>query len=119
MKVNNFKKIEDDFVERVEEKKNRKKRHELHEMEQERIFLEEINKHLEKNETISKDVFERFSHELRTPIVTIKAYADMILDGKYGELTPLQKEKLMIVEENTELLIDTIMKMLDKIKERE
>jgi len=44
--------------------------------------------------------------------------ADMILDGKYGELTPLQKEKLTLVEENTVLLIDTIMKMLDKIKER-
>jgi len=91
----------------------------LKEMEQERLFLEEINDHLEKNETISKDVFERFSHELRTPIAVIKAYADMILDGKYGELTPLQKEKFMIVEENTVLLIDTIMKMLDKIKERE
>ncbi len=92
---------------------------ELKEMEQERLFLEEINDHLEKNETISKDIFERFSHELRTPIVTIKAYADMILDGKYGELTPLQKEKLTLVEENTVLLIDTIMKMLEKIKERE
>ena len=96
-----------------------KLQHELKEMEQERLFLEEINDHLEKNETISKDIFERFSHELRTPIVTIKAYADMILDGKYGELTPLQKEKLTLVEENTVLLIDTIMKMLEKIKERE
>jgi len=93
--------------------------HEFKEMEQERLFLEELNVHLENNETISKEIFDKFSHELRTPIVTIKAYADMILDGKYGELTPLQKEKLTLVEENTVLLIDTIMKMLDKIKERE
>jgi len=92
--------------------------HDKKEMELEKTMLQEINVHLENNETISKDIFERFSHELRTPIVTIKAYADMILDGKYGELTPLQKEKLMIVEENTVLLIDTIMKMLEKIKER-
>jgi len=92
--------------------------HDIKEMELEKTMLQEINVHLENNETISKDIFERFSHELRTPIVTIKAYADMILDGKYGELTPLQKEKLMIVEENTVLLIDTIMKMLEKIKER-
>ena len=118
MKDNNSKKIEGDLAERVENE-TKKNLHELREMEQEKIFLEEINEHLEKNETISKDIFERFSHELRTPIVTIKAYADMILDGKYGELTPLQKEKLMLVEENTVLLIDTIMKMLDKIKERE
>ncbi len=92
--------------------------HDKKEMELEKTMLQEINVYLENNETISKDIFERFSHELRTPIVTIKAYADMILDGKYGELTPLQKEKLMIVEENTVLLIDTIMKMLEKIKER-
>ena len=92
--------------------------HDKKEMELEKTMLQEINVHLENNETISKDIFERFSHELRTPIVTIKAYADMILDGKYGELTPPQKEKLTIVEENTVLLIDTIMKMLEKIKER-
>jgi len=92
--------------------------HDIKEMELERIMLQEISDHLEKNDTISKDIFDRFSHELRTPIAVIKAYADMILDGKYGELTPLQKEKLMLVEENTVLLIDTIMKMLEKIKER-
>ncbi len=92
--------------------------HDIKEMELERIMLQEISDHLEKNDTISKEIFDRFSHELRTPIAVIKAYADMILDGKYGELTPLQKEKLTIVEENTVLLIDTIMKMLEKIKER-
>jgi len=93
--------------------------HDEKEMELEKIMLQEISDHLEKNDTISKDIFDRFSHELRTPIAVIKAYADMILEGKYGELTPLQKEKLTIVEENTVLLIDTIMKMLEKIKERE
>jgi len=93
--------------------------HDIKEMELERIMLQEISDHLEKNDTISKEIFDRFSHELRTPIAVIKAYADMILDGKYGELTPLQKEKLTIVEENTVLLIDTIMKMLEKIKERQ
>jgi len=93
--------------------------HDIKEMELEKIMLQEISDHLEKNDTISKEIFDRFSHELRTPIAVIKAYADMILDGKYGELTPLQKEKLTIVEENTVLLIDTIMKMLEKIKERE
>jgi len=91
----------------------------LKEMEQERLFLEKINEHLEKNESISKEVFDSFSHELRTPIVTIKTYTDMILDGTFGDLTPEQKEKLLRVKQNTELLIDVIMKMLDKIKERE
>jgi len=40
----------------------------------------------------------------------------MILNGTFGDLTPEQKEKLLRVKQNTELLIDVIMKMLDKIK---
>jgi len=74
----------------------------LKEMEQERLFLEQINEQLEKNEDISKEVFDSFSHELRTPIVTIKTYTDMILDGVFGDLTPEQKEKLFRVKQNTE-----------------
>lgn len=90
----------------------------LKELEQEKIFMEKINEHLEKNESISKEVFDSFSHELRTPVVTIKTYTDMILNGAFGDLTPEQKEKLLRVKENTELLIEVIMKMLEKIKER-
>jgi len=62
--------------------------------------------------------FESFSHELRTPIVTIKTYIDMILMEKFGKVPSDQKIKLLQVSENTDLLIDVIMKMLEKIKER-
>jgi len=98
-----------------EDKKAQRK---INEMEQERIFLEKINEYLSKNENISDEIFNSFSHELRTPIVTIKSYTDMILNGAFGELTPTQKEKLSRVKENTELLIDVIMKLIEKTKER-
>jgi len=107
------------FMEMTKAETKKRSTYAIKDIVQEKMFLESMTKYLESNDTISKDIFDRFSHELRTPIVVIKAYADMILDGKYGELTPLQKEKLTIVEENTVLLIDTIMKMLEKIKERE
>lgn len=87
---------------------------ELKELEQERFFLEEINKLLEKNESISKEIFDSISHEFRTPTVTIKAYTDMLLDGKFGELTYTQYEKLGRIKTNVELLLNIIIKMLDK-----
>lgn len=102
----------------IDEKKLKDATRKLNEMEQERLLIEHMNNYLQKNEDISKEVFEEFSHELRTPIVTIKTYADMILDGAFGELTPLQKEKIQRVKENTELLIDVVMQMLDKIHTR-
>jgi len=108
--------IENDNSEEFE--KQRKNLRHVNELEQEKILLKEINKYFEKNDDISKEIFDSFSHELRTPIVTIKSYTDMILNGAFGELSSEQKEKLLRVKENTELLIDTVMLMLDKIKDR-
>jgi len=90
---------------------------EFKEQEQEKMFLEGINKYLEENDSISKEIFDSMSHELRTPTVMIKSYTDMLLDGKFGNLTQVQHEKLERIKTNTELLIDVIFKMLEK-KER-
>ncbi len=87
---------------------------EFREIEQEKMFLEGIVKYLEENENISKEIFDSMSHELRTPTVTIKSYTDMLLDGKFGDLTKIQHEKLERIKINTELLIEIIFKMLEK-----
>ena len=87
-------------------------------MEQEKLFLEEINQYLSENENISNDVFDSMSHELRTPTVTIKSYSDMLLEGKFGKLTKVQHEKLEKIKTNTDLLIGVILQMLDKSKKR-
>lgn len=94
------------------------KNHIIRELEQEKLTLEQINKYLTDNESISDDIFESFSHELRTPVVTIKAYIDILLQGQFGDLTTVQKEKLDSVKENTDLLIKIIFQMLEKIKKR-
>ena len=89
---------------------------ETKEIEQEKMFLECIVKYLEENENISNEIFDSMSHKLRTPTVTIKSYTDMLLEGKFGNLTKIQHEKLERIKTNTELLIDIIFKMLEKKK---
>ncbi len=93
-------------------------KHEKNEMGQMKLLLNKINEDLKTNQGISEEIFDSFSEKLTNPIVGIKAYTDMILNGNFGELTPLQQEKLSRVKENTELLIEVVMQMLDKIKER-
>lgn len=90
------------------------KKHEGRELEQERILLEEINEELTKREDIAAEIFDSISHELRTPVVTIKAYTDMMLEGRFGELCSIQKEKLSSIKRNTDLLLEVIFKLLEK-----
>ena len=102
----------------LEEKTQKEPSHEKNELEQEKIILWELNKYLAENESISKEIFDSLSHELRTPIVTIKAYSDMLIEGKFGNLTQEQQEKLERIKTNIDLLIDAIFKMLEKSKKR-
>ena len=90
----------------------------IKELGQEKLFLEEMNQYLSKNENISNEVFDSMSHELRTPMVTIKGYSDMLIEGKFGNLTKTQKEKLEKIKTNTDLLIGIIFQMLEKSKKR-
>ena len=99
-------------------KKPSGKAHLIKELEQEKLFLEEINQYLSENENISNEVFDSMSHELRTPAVSIKANTDMLLTGQFGNLTKTQKEKLERIKTNTDLLIGVIFQMLEKSKKR-
>jgi len=90
----------------------------IKELEQEKLFLEEINQFLSENENISNEVFDSMSHELRTPAVSIKAYTDMLIGGQFGKLTKTQKEKLEKIKTNTDLLIEVIFQMLEQSKKR-
>ena len=100
-------------------KKTLSKDHILKELEQEKLVLEEINRYLTENESVSNEILDSMSHELRTPMVTIKAYSDMLIKGKFGNLTQEQQEKLERIKENTDLLMDAVFKMLEKSKKRQ
>jgi len=58
-----------------------------------------------KQTEIRKDEFSSMiAHELKTPLVPIKSYLDMIISGKIGQLTPQQIEKLEIVRSSAHAL---------------
>lgn len=92
--------------------------HQIKEMEQEKLMLEEYLEILSNKDSISQEIFDSMSHELRTPIVSIKAYTDMLLEGCFGKLEKIQQEKLNHIKTNTSLLLDIVFKMLEKSKLR-
>ena len=94
------------------------KDHLIRELRQEELLSKDIIKYLEGKDVIGQEIFDSLSHELRTPVVTIKAYIDMLLEDHYGELKPKQKEKLGQIKENTDFLINVIFKMLEKSKSK-
>ncbi len=56
------------------------------------------------------------SHELKTPLIPISGYAELFLDGSMGNITPIQKEKLQIMYENSIRLTTLIQDILDARK---
>jgi signal transduction histidine kinase len=62
----------------------------------------------------AKDEFAAMiAHELKNPLVPISSYSKMLLDGRFGELTDIQKEKMRIVISGTESMLILIQDMLD------
>jgi hypothetical protein len=53
-------------------------------------------------------------HELKTPLVPIRAYTDMLFQGKFGHLTQEQKDKIEIISTNAKRLQQKIEVLLDK-----
>ncbi|MGQ0605543.1 MAG: sensor histidine kinase [Candidatus Nitrosotenuis sp.] len=65
----------------------------------------------------AKDEFAAMiAHELKNPLVPIHSYSRMLLDGRFGELTSTQKEKMKIVISGTESMLFLIQDILDNHK---
>ena len=90
--------------------------HRLKELEQEKMILEEINAHLEKMDKKNIDIIDILNQNIRTPLVTIKVYTDMLLDDKFGSINEIQREKLIRMKENIESLIDVVFETMAKNK---
>ena len=72
-------------------------------------------KELEAKKTdIAKDEFlAMITHELKTPLVPIQGYADLLLSEHLGSLTSTQKERLTIIKDSATSLLDIISDLLD------
>ena len=66
---------------------------------------------------IAKDEFlAMITHELKTPLVPIQGYADILLSEHLGKLTAKQKERIAIIKNSSETLLGIISDLLDAQK---
>ncbi|MHA7646992.1 sensor histidine kinase [Nitrosopumilus sp. S4] len=66
---------------------------------------------------IAKDEFlAMITHELKTPLVPIQGYSDILLSEHLGKLTDKQKERIGIIKSSSETLLSIISDLLDAQK---
>lgn len=70
-----------------------------------------------KQTDIAKDEFlAMITHELKTPLVPIQGYSDILLSEHLGKLTDKQKERISIIKDSSETLLGIITDLLDAQK---
>ena len=70
-----------------------------------------------KKTDIAKDEFlAMITHELKTPLVPIQGYSDILLSEHLGKLTDQQKERINIIKSSSEALLSIISDLLDAQK---
>jgi len=67
-------------------------------------------------DTAKDEFLTMITHELKTPLVPIQGYADILLSGHLGELTDKQKERLSIIKSSANSLLQLISDLLDAQK---
>ena len=85
----------------------------LEEVTRAREKLHEVNEELKSLDEMKTNLLSNVSHELRTPLVSVMGYNDMILNGKAGPISTVQKEYLEISLRNIEKLVTLIENLLD------
>jgi PAS domain S-box-containing protein len=73
--------------------------------------LESLNAELKSLDEMKSNLLANVSHELHTPLVSIKGYTEMILRRKLGPLTPEQERGLAVALKN----IDRLVEMIDNL----
>ncbi|MBE6156425.1 MAG: HAMP domain-containing histidine kinase [Firmicutes bacterium] len=67
--------------------------------------LEEVQKELSKSDELKRDLMANVSHDLKTPLTMIKAYAEMIKDISHKEPKKMNEHLDIIMEETDRLTI--------------
>jgi len=77
------------------------------------VKLKEQAEKLREVDVAKEEFTSMITHELKTPLVPIQGYCELLLDGTLGELTQEQKEKIQIVYESSLSLLQLIQDVLD------
>lgn len=67
--------------------------------------LEDVQNELSKNDELKRDLFANVSHDLKTPLTMIKAYAEMIKDISYKDHDKMEEHLNIIMEESDRLTL--------------
>jgi PAS domain S-box-containing protein len=75
--------------------------------------LRRVNERLREEDKLKTDFVSNVTHELRTPMTSIKGYTELILAGGAGEVNQRQREFLATVKNNADHLTRLINDLLD------
>lgn len=64
-------------------------------------------------ERLKSEFISSLSHELQTPLTSIKGAAELVLDGETGEINPVQHRFLHTIRRNCDRLIALVSDLLD------
>ena len=76
------------------------------------LILKDVTDQLEQDE-LKKGVISTVSHQLKTPLTSIRMAIHLLLDEKVGHLTPKQQELLIAAREDSERLHKILDSLLD------
>ena len=102
--------------EKIKNKEVPKKIKDVKELLQEALFQKEIMNRLEETHKRKDELFEDINQDVRTNLVVIKSYSDLLHSQKFGELTKTQQEKIRAVKESADRLSELFLKILEKMK---
>jgi signal transduction histidine kinase len=77
-------------------------------------FTTSLTETLSTKETVERKLLTKLNHELRTPLVPIHAYTDMLLSEKFGKLSDEQTKRLGLVSSNIKKLEEVITNLLNE-----
>lgn len=75
--------------------------------------LRETNARLQKLDATKDEFVNMASHQLRTPLTSIKGYISMMIDGDVGSVTPTQKKLLEEVYASSNKMVHIVNDFLD------
>jgi signal transduction histidine kinase len=75
--------------------------------------LRVANRHLKELDQAKDEFISMASHQLRTPLTTIKGYLSMMLEGDAGEITPTQKQFTGYAFEGADRMVNLIADLLN------
>lgn len=67
--------------------------------------LEDVQIELSKNDELKRDLMANVSHDLKTPLTMIRAYAEMIKDISYKDMEKMNEHLNIIIEETDRLTV--------------